>query len=215
MPSRTLIEGVPTDEQIEEFLDAMGLVEEAAPEPEEPVEPVEPEEPEESGGGEDSDPTEGDDESEADDDGSVAEVLRIALANTFAMYLRAHVFHWNVVGPNFVADHKYLDELVGELYGAIDPLAEHIRVLGELTPSGIGEFAGLSEIDDPGTPEATAPAIWEELLAANDIVLGSLMAAFAEAEIDGDQGLMDFLAGRIDAHGKHRWFLRSLLGQTA
>jgi hypothetical protein len=32
-----------------------------------------------------------------------------------------------------------------------------------------------------------------------------------EAEAEDQQGICDFLAGRIDAMGKHRWMLRSFL----
>ena len=31
------------------------------------------------------------------------------------------------------------------------------------------------------------------------------------AEEEDEQGIADFIAGRIDAHGKHRWMIRSIL----
>jgi len=49
------------------------------------------------------------------------------------------------------------------------------------------------------------------LLTANDEVMESLNKSFAVAESIGNQGLMDFLAGRIDTHSKHRWVIRSSL----
>jgi DNA-binding ferritin-like protein len=36
-------------------------------------------------------------------------------------------------------------------------------------------------------------------------------AAFPIAEQENEQGIADFIAGRIDAHGKHGWMLRSIL----
>lgn len=195
MARAVLFEGVPSDEELEEMLDTLGIEEAAPAEPEPEEEPEDDEDEEESGG--------------------VIETLQVALANTFAMYLRAHVFHWNTVGPNFVADHKYLDELNGELFGAVDPFAEHIRACGGMTPSGIGEFASLSTVADPGTPEAKAPAMWAELEEANDEVVASIEAAFVAADEVGDQGLINFLADRLDVHAKHGWFLRSLQGKTA
>jgi DNA-binding ferritin-like protein len=38
-----------------------------------------------------------------------------------------------------------------------------------------------------------------------------LNQTFAVAEQENQQGIMDFLAARIDAHGKHGWMLRSFL----
>jgi DNA-binding ferritin-like protein len=38
-----------------------------------------------------------------------------------------------------------------------------------------------------------------------------LNQCFDVAEAEDQQGICDFLAGRIDALGKHRWMLRSFL----
>ena len=35
--------------------------------------------------------------------------------------------------------------------------------------------------------------------------------AFHVAEQEDQQGIADFIASRIDAHGKHGWMLRSIL----
>jgi DNA-binding ferritin-like protein len=51
----------------------------------------------------------------------------------------------------------------------------------------------------------------EELLANNGQMLDLLNETFAAAEQENQQGVMDFLAGRIDAHQKHGWMLRSYL----
>jgi DNA-binding ferritin-like protein len=51
----------------------------------------------------------------------------------------------------------------------------------------------------------------EELLANNGQMIELLNQCFAEAEQENQQGIMDFLAERIDAHGKHGWMLRSFL----
>lgn len=228
------VEGVPTDSQIEELLDLMGVPPDDEPDGE-PVEEADdktlpgeglegempPEEedtsleeemglldeplPDEEGEG---DEEEGDEEEPT----NVVDCLARALANTFAMYLRAHVFHWNVVGPDFVQYHTYLDSLNGELFGAVDPLAEHLRAAGGLAPSGLAEFASLSTVADPGTPQPSPEEMWTELLTANDEVMAALHEAIDAA--GDDHGLVNFLADRLDRHGKHAWFLRSLAGQT-
>jgi starvation-inducible DNA-binding protein len=51
----------------------------------------------------------------------------------------------------------------------------------------------------------------EELYANNQQVIELLNQTFAVAESENQQGIMDFLAARIDAHGKHSWMLRSFL----
>jgi DNA-binding ferritin-like protein len=51
----------------------------------------------------------------------------------------------------------------------------------------------------------------EELYANNQQLIDLLNQTFAVAESENQQGIMDFLAARIDAHGKHGWMLRSFL----
>jgi starvation-inducible DNA-binding protein len=51
----------------------------------------------------------------------------------------------------------------------------------------------------------------EELLANNNQMIELLNECFSVAEQENQQGIMDFLAGRIDAHQKHGWMLRSYL----
>ena len=206
MAKKIMIEGVPTDSQIEEFLDGLGfgpesetVQEHAGPEGHE--HPDEEPDPEDEGEGVEGDeptlPDEGDDEEVAPEEPDPEEeepddllaIMARALANTFAMYLRAHVFHWNVVGPDFFQYHTYLDALNGELFAAVDPLAEHLRAVGGLAPSGIGEFASLSTVADPGDPQPEPAAMWAELLEANDEVMEALHAAFSAA--GDDQGLLN------------------------
>jgi len=55
--------------------------------------------------------------------------MKVVLADTFAMYLKAHMFHWNVTGPNFPQLHEFFGDLYEELHGAVDPIAEQIRTL--------------------------------------------------------------------------------------
>ena len=62
---------------------------------------------------------------------TTSDTLKVALADTFALYLKAHYFHWNVTGPDFHEYHEFLSNFYEEVYGAVDPLAELIRTTGE------------------------------------------------------------------------------------
>ena len=67
-------------------------------------------------------------------------LMKVLLANQTFMYNKAHVFHWNVEGIEFPQYHGFFGELYGELYSAIDPIAEQIRALGEYAPVSIHEL---------------------------------------------------------------------------
>lgn len=138
------------------------------------------------------------------------EKMKVVLADSFAFYLKAHYFHWNVEGPNFREYHLLFGDLYEEVHGAIDLIAEQIRALDAYAPGSFSRFSQLSSIQDEiYFPPALKMA--EQLYADNQTVLKTLNEAFKIAASQGKEGLADFLAGRIDTHSKHGWFLRATL----
>ena len=136
--------------------------------------------------------------------------LKVAFADTFALYIKAHGFHWNVEGPDFYEFHGLFDTIVGEVYGAIDAFAEEIRAQNAYAPGSFGRVLALTTIAD----EVTVPsglAMAEILFSDNAKVIASLMVAHAAAEQYGERGLVNFLEDRLDKHKKHAWFLRSTI----
>lgn len=134
--------------------------------------------------------------------------MKVVLASTFAMYLKAQNFHWNVEGPNFSEYHKFFGEIYGELWGAVDTIAEQVRALDSYAPGSLSRFSQLSKVDDQiNIPNARAMVT--ELLSDNMILISELNKAFKLATDSGKEGLADFIAGRIDVHSKHGWFLRA------
>ena len=140
---------------------------------------------------------------------TLQEIMKKVLADTFALYLKAHNYHWNVEGSNFPQYHEFFGNLYEELHGAVDPIAEEIRSLDTYAPGSFTRFMELTDIED----EVSVPAGVEmarRLMTDNEKVLGTLNIAFKLAEQLDKQGLADFLAGRIDVHNKHQWMLRSI-----
>ena len=137
--------------------------------------------------------------------------LHISLANTFVMYFKAHSYHWNVEGENFSQYHNFLGELYEELHGAVDPLSERIRVIGQYSPHSLKDLLESSTIDEDEDNPSTPNEMFQNLLDANTKVVDSLNKLFELATEHKKQGLADFAAGRLDVHDKHAWFLRSIL----
>ena len=66
--------------------------------------------------------------------------LTKVMADTFAMYYKAHSSHWNIEGPNFPQYHDFLQNLYTELWNTVDTIAEKIRQLGGYAPSSLSEL---------------------------------------------------------------------------
>jgi starvation-inducible DNA-binding protein len=136
--------------------------------------------------------------------------LKTAFASEFSFYLKAHNFHWNVEGPLFAQLHKLFKTIYKEVYGAIDPFAEHLRALEVYTPASYGKFNMLTKVEDENAvPDSHG--MLSELLADSERMANIFRITFDMAEAAGDHGLSNFLADRQDQHKKHSWMLRSSL----
>lgn len=140
----------------------------------------------------------------------LAEQLKKALADTFAFYLKAHNYHWNVEGPNFPQYHSLLDGIYNDAWGAVDAIAEHLRTLDSYAPGSLSRFAALTTIEDELNIPNAATMI-KKIEADNQKVINTLTDAMKAADTAGKANISNFLQDRIDSHEKHGWMLRSII----
>lgn len=140
----------------------------------------------------------------------LADALKTIYSTMMVFSVKARGFHHNVEGPNFPQYHAFLDDLYTEVYGATDQAAELIRQLDSYAPGSMSRFLELSIIGEQ-TKIPRAELMIAELFDDNEKIVALLKESFTVAEEENEQGIADFIAGRIDSHGKHRWMLRSLL----
>jgi len=143
--------------------------------------------------------------------GELAAGLTKLLADTYALYLKTHGYHWNVRGANFSTLHALFMEQYTEMWQALDELAERIRALGEFAPQGYAAFANLTGIRD-GDPEKSADRMVEELMRDHETVIATARAVLRESQEDSDPVTEGLIADRLTAHEKHAWMLRATLG---
>ena len=144
-------------------------------------------------------------------DQNLVECLKDTLANAFVMSLKANGHHWNVMGADFSQFHDFFGEIYEDVKSSVDPLAENIRKRGAMAPSFLSDFAALTSIEDIEVG-GNAMAMCKDLLMANDVMIQSLNECFESATVANDQGIANFIGGRLEMHAKWRWQLRSTLG---
>lgn len=140
---------------------------------------------------------------------NLVDLLRLALAETWAYYFKAHSFHWNVRGPLFRQFHDLFSDLYSDLHGAVDDLAEKVRTLNELAPADPEAMIAGASIRFTAPP--SAPEMVVQLLEANMITVEALTKANIAAIEAGNDGLSNYLQGRLDAHAKWGWMLRATI----
>jgi len=134
--------------------------------------------------------------------------MKVVLADTFVMYMMAHKYHFNVEGRHFYEYHKMFGKIYEELWDSIDLIGEQIRSLDEYVPFNFGRLQELSTVEDDSKIPTSANMV-EKLLEANSRVSESLNLALEQSKIANNEGLVNFLGGRIETHSKHSWFLRA------
>jgi len=145
---------------------------------------------------------------------AVAGKLAHALADTYAVYMKTHGFHWNVVGPDFQPLHEEFEKQYRELWEAVDEIAERIRALNTFAPGSFADLLELTAIrEERGVP---VPAeMLRQLVADHETTLASLREARKTAEAAGDDATVNLLDDRLTVHEKTAWMLRSLLERPA
>jgi|TARA_B110000503_G_scaffold125782_1_gene193674 starvation-inducible DNA-binding protein len=136
--------------------------------------------------------------------------LKVLLASSYAYQLKSQFFHWNVEGSDFAQLHEFFGNIYQEVYASIDATAELIRQLDQYAPGSFDRFRELSTVNDQ-TKLPRARLMIEELLEDTNKMLDLTKRMFTVAEEENEQGIADFIAGRIDAFAKHAWQLRSFL----
>lgn len=136
--------------------------------------------------------------------------LKVLLASSYAYQLKAHMFHWNVEGSDFAQLHDFFGEVYAEVFASVDKTAELVRQLDEYAPGSFDRFRSLSIVDDQ-TKVPRAQLMIQELLQDTEKMIDLTKRMVGVAQQEGEEGIANFVAERIDAFAKHAWMLRSFL----
>lgn len=147
-----------------------------------------------------------------EDRARLAELLSLALANTYVLYAKIQGFHWNVRGPLFFSIHKMTEEQYEDLGAAVDEIAERIRAIGFLAPHTLAKFLASAEVTE-STADPDAAQMLETLIKDHQTVARSLRQAVDEAARVDDVFTADMLTARIGKHEEFAWMLRALGGR--
>ena len=136
--------------------------------------------------------------------------MKVILGTNFGLYFKAHTFHWNIEGPDFVQYHEFLGDLYQSVFNNVDLIAEKIRMLGSYAPTTLPRMLELSDI---GNTETIPPALTmlSELKEDNDRFIVHLRAGIVAADNANEPSISNFLQELLDQHQKHRWMLTSLI----
>jgi starvation-inducible DNA-binding protein len=146
-------------------------------------------------------------------DSDLAQHLAKVLGSVVTFQFLAQGYHWNVKGRDFYEFHAFFGEIYEDAHESVDPLAENIRKLGYEAPYFLSDFVDLSVIDGGQRQLGNATEMARSLYVENMKLVEALTKAFNVADNCNEQGIADFLAGRIDMHNKWAWQLSAVLNE--
>jgi starvation-inducible DNA-binding protein len=136
--------------------------------------------------------------------------LKTILGTNFALYLKAHGYHWNIEGSNFPQYHSFLENFYTDIFEQTDSIAEHIRALDSYAPGSLVRMLELADIQESSTV-LDAMSMMRDLYSDNERLIIHLRAGIVAADAAGEPAVGNFLQDLLDAHQKKAWMLRSTL----
>lgn len=141
---------------------------------------------------------------------TVLDTLKIALADSYILYLKTQNYHWNVTGPSFNSLHLMFETQYNDLFAGIDILAERIRALGEKAPGSFASYSKITNIKE-GDENKSATEMVKDLAQDQDVIIKTLNKVLKEAQNIGDEVTVGIVTDRLEIHQKNAWMLRSSL----
>lgn len=142
----------------------------------------------------------------------IAQKLAVVLSDVVKAKFILHGYHWNVIGPDFTEYHSFFAGIYEDIDGSIDPLAENILKVGFPAPYLLADFIEMSCIDEERLDGSSPQFLLQSALRVVEHLGACHQEAFHVAEQSDLQGLMNFLAERIDAYAKWSWQIKAHLG---
>ena len=142
----------------------------------------------------------------------LVDLLNVRLAALGDLRSQVKQAHWNVRGPQFIALHELFDQLVGDLTGQIDEVAERATALGGLALGTVRLSAKHSILDELPVDATDGLELVTHLSDRYAQVSALLTKGINAAEDLGDEVTVDLFIEVNASIDKNLWFLEAHLG---
>lgn len=141
---------------------------------------------------------------------TIAQILQRALVDLVQLHLVAKQAHWNVVGPSFRNVHLQLDELVTEVRGYADDVAERAAALDVPIDGRTQTIAQATDVSDLGPGWRADHEVVAFVVGVLERVIGTLRSGINETD-HSDQVTQDLLIQITSGLEKDHWMWRAQL----
>lgn len=138
-------------------------------------------------------------------------MLNTLLADEHVLYVKTRNAHWNIIGPDFHAQHLFFEDIYNELEEVIDEIAERVRSIGHYAVGTMKEYLELTHLTEMMYKKNDSQGYIKELLSDFESITVFIRENLEKIADSGDAGTEDFLVGVLEQHEKTAWMLRAHL----
>jgi starvation-inducible DNA-binding protein len=143
---------------------------------------------------------------------NLVKALNRQQANTLVAYLNYKKYHWLTFGPLFRDLHLLFEEHGNEVFAMLDELAERSLMIDGAPLADPADYLPAATVK-PSAGKLSVREMVEEAIATHDVIIAEMHTDADAAANAGDIGTADLYTRLVQAHQKHRWFLKELLKQ--
>lgn len=135
--------------------------------------------------------------------------LTCLVSDVYVLAVKAHVYHWNVTGPQFPQIHAYFETQYKGMPEVADQIAERIRMLGSMVDGGMATFLQNTTIKEASTKPMKAAAMIKDYVQDLRKIRNRLAEVEAYADDIEDMVTEDLMVGLMADFDKAIWMLES------
>ncbi len=142
---------------------------------------------------------------------AIGALLRLLLADVFALYMKTKNFHWHMSGPHFRDYHVLLDEQAEQVLAMTDVIAERARKLGAAALRSISDISRHQRLRDNNDEAVPPTEMLSELLDDNLQLARELRCVHEACSKHEDVATASLIENWIDEAERRSWFLAEIV----
>lgn len=142
---------------------------------------------------------------------SKTDLMNKYVANCAVLNVKLHNLHWNVVGQQFMAVHKFTEELYDDFFEKYDDVAEKLKMTGVTPASTIKQYLQLSDIQEVDPKEFSTQEVIKIVIADLELMKKLALEIRETADQEGDFGAVSMFEDHVAGYDKNLWFLSVML----
>lgn len=132
------------------------------------------------------------------------------VADLHLFNVKLHQLHWNVVGLQFEAIHKYTEEIYDEVFEKFDEAAEALKIQGEAPLGRVSDYLKISQIEELETANYNTDFVVNEIKKDMTYLKDLLSKIRAAASETDDFEVANMTEDHISYFSKQLWFLSAM-----